>query len=112
MGAVASTSCTSIALRGWGLLATSSKAARTRSTEWSLENSPSPIGRVTLPVTFADASNCRTETLVFEVVDFSGPYYIILGRPCYVKFMAIPSYTYLQLKIPEPSGVITVEAKT
>jgi hypothetical protein len=26
--------------------------------------------------------------------------------------MAIPSYTYLQLKIPEPSGVITVEAKT
>jgi hypothetical protein len=25
--------------------------------------------------------------------------------------MAIPSYTYLKLKIPEPTGVITMEAK-
>jgi hypothetical protein len=57
-------------------------------------------------------SNYRTETLAFEVVNFYGPYHIILGRPCYVKFMAIPSYTYLKIKIPRPAGVITVEAKT
>jgi hypothetical protein len=56
-------------------------------------------------------SNYRTKTIAFEVVDFSGPYDIILGWPCYVKFMAIPSYVYLKLKIPEPTGVITVEAK-
>jgi hypothetical protein len=49
--------------------------------------------------------------LAFEVVDFSGPYHIILGRPCYVKFMAIHSYTYLKLKIPRPARVITVGAK-
>jgi hypothetical protein len=50
--------------------------------------------------------------LTFEVVNFSGPYHIILGWPCYIKFMAIPSYTYLKLKITGPTGVITVEAKT
>jgi hypothetical protein len=71
-----------------------------------------PLELVTLHVTFRDASNYCTETLAFEVVDFSGPYHIILGQPCYVKFMAIPSYTYLKLKIPGPTSVITVEAKT
>jgi hypothetical protein len=49
--------------------------------------------------------------LAFEVVDFSEPYNVILGRPCYVKFMAIPSYTYLKLKILRPTGIITMEAK-
>jgi hypothetical protein len=49
--------------------------------------------------------------LTFEVVDFSEPYNIILGRPCYIKFMAIPSYTYLKLKILGPTGIITMEAK-
>jgi hypothetical protein len=43
--------------------------------------------------------------LAFEIVDFSGPYHIILGRPCYIKFMAIPSYAYLKLKIPGPTGL-------
>jgi hypothetical protein len=63
-------------------------------------------------VTFGDASNYRTETLAFKVVDFSVPYHIILGCPCYVKFKGIPSYAYLKLKIPGPTGVITVEAMT
>jgi hypothetical protein len=44
------------------------------------------------------------------VVNFSEPYHIILGRSCYVKFMTISSYAYLNLKIPEPIEVITVEA--
>jgi hypothetical protein len=64
-----------------------------------------------LPITFRDASNYRTEMLTFEVVDFSIPYHIILGRPCYIKFMAIPSYVYLKLKISGPTDIITVEAK-
>jgi hypothetical protein len=57
-------------------------------------------------------SNYHIETLAFEMVNFSGPYHIILGRLCYVKFMAISSYVYLKLKILRPTGVITVEAKT
>jgi hypothetical protein len=32
----------------------------------------------------------------------------VLGRPCYAKFMAIPNYTYLKLKMHGPKGVITV----
>ena len=46
--------------------------------------------------------------LTFEVVGFRGEYHAILGRPCYAKFMAIPNYTYLKLKMPGPRGVITV----
>ena len=46
--------------------------------------------------------------LTFEVVGFRGAYHAILGQPCYAKFMAIPNYTYLKLKMPGPEGVITV----
>ena len=46
--------------------------------------------------------------LTFEVVDFPGSYHAILGRPCYAKFIAIPDYTYLKLKMSGPNGVITM----
>jgi len=42
------------------------------------------------------------------VVGFKGTYHAILGRPCYAKFMAVPNYTYLKLKMPGPNGVITI----
>jgi hypothetical protein len=42
------------------------------------------------------------------VVGFSGAYHTILGRPCYAKFMAVPNYTYLKMKMPGPNGIITV----
>jgi hypothetical protein len=42
------------------------------------------------------------------VVGFSGTYHAILGRPAYAKFMDVPNYTYLKLKIPRPKGIITV----
>ena len=55
--------------------------------------------------------NFRTKTLTFEVTDFAGSYHAILGRPCYAKFMAIPNYTYLKLKMLGPRGVITVSVQ-
>jgi hypothetical protein len=58
-----------------------------------------PLGQIDLSITFRDSSNFRTETLTFEVVWFHGTYHTILGHPCYVKFMAIPNYTYLKLKM-------------
>jgi hypothetical protein len=61
-----------------------------------------------LLVTFGDASNYRTKMLTFKGVGFSEPYKVILGQPCYVKFMAISSYAYLKLKIPRTASVITV----
>ena len=53
-------------------------------------------------------SNYRMETLTFEVVGFHRTYHAILGCPCYAKFMAVPNYTYLKLKMPGPCGVITI----
>jgi hypothetical protein len=46
--------------------------------------------------------------LTFEIANFPSAYHAILGWPCYAKFMAIPSYTYLKLKVPSPHGVITI----
>jgi hypothetical protein len=43
------------------------------------------------------------------VVGFRGAYHSILVRPCYAKFMAVPNYTYLKMKMPGPKGVITVD---
>ena len=67
-----------------------------------------PLGQIDLPITFIDPTNYRTETLIFEVVGFHRTYHAILGHPCYAKFMAIPNYTYLKLKIQSPRGVIIV----
>jgi hypothetical protein len=61
-----------------------------------------PLGQIDLPVCFGTPSNFRKETLTFEVVRFRGTYHAVLGRPCYAKFMAIPNYTYLKLKMPGP----------
>ena len=33
----------------------------------------------------------------------------LLSRPFFAKFMTIPNYTYLKLKMPSPKGVITVK---
>jgi hypothetical protein len=52
--------------------------------------------------------NFRTETLTFEVVGFPRMYHAILGRPAYAKFMVVPNYTYLKLKIPGSKGIITM----
>jgi hypothetical protein len=67
-----------------------------------------PLGQINLPVWFGTPANFRKETLMFEVVGFRGAYHAILGRPCYAKFMAVPNYTYLKMKMPGPKGIITV----
>jgi hypothetical protein len=69
-----------------------------------------PLGQLNLPVCFGTPSNFRKETLTFEVVGFRGTYHAVLGRPCYAKFMAVPNYTYLKLKMTCPNGVITVSS--
>ena len=43
-----------------------------------LENSSTPIGSVTLPVTFDTEQNFRTEYIKFEVADFESSYHAIL----------------------------------
>jgi hypothetical protein len=67
-----------------------------------------PIERIDLPICFGIPSNFRKQTLTFKVVRFHGTYHAILRRPCYTKFMAVPNYIYLKLKMLGPKGVITV----
>jgi hypothetical protein len=69
-----------------------------------------PLGQLDLPVYFRTPSNFRKETLTFEVVGFRGTYHAVLGRPCYAKFMVIPNYTYLKLKMSGPNGTITIRS--
>ena len=69
-----------------------------------------PLGLINLPVMFGNQANFRSVVLTFEVVDFLGSYHAILGRPCYAKFMAIPNYTYLKLKMPGPNDIITMSS--
>jgi hypothetical protein len=65
---------------------------------------------VVLPVTFGETrENYRTEYIKFEVADFETSYHAILGRPAIAKFMAVPHYTYLVLKMPSPTGVLSLQ---
>jgi hypothetical protein len=66
-----------------------------------------PLGLVSLPVTFGMEDSCNTEYLNFEVTDFKS-YHAILGCPMLARFMAIPHYTYLVLKMPGLNGILTV----
>jgi hypothetical protein len=73
-------------------------------------NATIPLGSVVLPVTFGESrDNYRTEYIKFEVVDFETSYHAILGRPAIAKFMAVPHYTYLVLKMPSPTGVLSLQ---
>jgi hypothetical protein len=67
-----------------------------------------PVGKVSLPVSFRDLDNARTETLTFDVVDIYHPYLAIFGRGFMNKFDAVIRQQFLCMKIPAPKGVITV----
>jgi hypothetical protein len=69
-----------------------------------------PLGHIYMPVTFGTPENYRTEFLRFEVASFDCGYNAIIGRPRLAKFMAIPHYTYMILKIPGPQEIITARA--
>ncbi|XP_039797516.1 uncharacterized protein LOC120662434 [Panicum virgatum] len=71
-------------------------------------NSSTLIGSVNLPVTFGTEQNFWTEYIKFEVADFESSYHAILGRPALTKFMAVPHYVYLLLKMPGNTGVLSL----
>jgi hypothetical protein len=67
-----------------------------------------PLGHIYLSVTFGTLENYRTEFLRFEVARFDCGYNGIIGRPRLTKFMAIPHYPYMILKMPGPQGIISM----
>jgi hypothetical protein len=69
-------------------------------------NMATPIGSVTYPDTFGTKENYYIEYIKFEVANYS-LFHAILGRPTLAKFMAIPYYVYLLLKMPVKIGVFT-----
>jgi hypothetical protein len=73
------------------------------------DNAAHPLGMVVLPVTFGKRENYCTEFIKFEVANFESSYHAILDRPALGKFMAVPHYVYLLLKMPGRSGVLTLQ---
>jgi hypothetical protein len=73
-------------------------------------NAAFPLGSVVLSVTFGESrDNYHTEYIKFEVADFETSFHAILGGPTIAKFMAVPHYTYLVLKMPSPAGVLSLQ---
>ncbi|KAK1608130.1 hypothetical protein QYE76_031803 [Lolium multiflorum] len=62
------------------------------------------LGKTSLDVVFGTPTNFRREKIEFEVVDWESQYHAILGRPAFAKFMAVPHYAYLKLKMPGNNG--------
>jgi hypothetical protein len=71
-------------------------------------HSCTPMDRVQLEVLFREKGSSRSEPICFEVVDINSPYHALLGRPALAKFMVVPHYAYLKMKLPGPRGMITV----
>jgi hypothetical protein len=59
-------------------------------------------------MTFGARENFCTENLQFEVADFEMTYNAFLRWPALTKFMAIPHYGYLGLKMPGPHHVVSI----
>src|SRR5436190_3199365 len=70
--------------------------------------SATPLRTIKLPVKLGSRENFRTEDISFEVADFEAAYHTILGRPALAKFMAVPHYTYMLMKLPGPNGIISL----
>src|SRR5207244_3094615 len=71
--------------------------------------SATPLGTIKLPITFGSRENFPTEDISFEVSDFKAAYHAILGRPALAKFMAVPHYTYMLMKLSGPKSIISLQ---
>jgi hypothetical protein len=57
---------------------------------------------------FGTVKHFRTDYVNFMVADFDDTYHAILGRPVLTKFMVVPHYSYLVLKMPIKHGILTL----
>ena len=61
-----------------------------------------------MPVQFSTAKHFCVDYINFLVADFNMAYHAILARPTLAKFMVVPHYTYLVLKMPMEQGVLSL----
>jgi hypothetical protein len=66
------------------------------------------LGAIHLNVIFGTPANFRKKKIQFEVVDWPSQYHAILGRPAFTRFMAVPHYAYLKLRMPANKGPLTI----
>jgi hypothetical protein len=67
-----------------------------------------PVVQIALLVTFGTREIFCMETIQFEVADFETVYNTFLERSTLSKFMVIPHYAYLVMKILGPRGIISI----
>jgi hypothetical protein len=61
-----------------------------------------------LLVQLSTADHFCIDYVNFIIVDFKGTYHAILGRPALAKFMAVPHYVYLLLKMLTKKGILSL----
>jgi hypothetical protein len=72
--------------------------------------SPTPIGRIDLDVSYGSGDNKHREKLMFEVASFDIGYNYIIGRPFLFKFMTVIHTASTTMKMPSPKNIITIKA--
>jgi hypothetical protein len=63
---------------------------------------------INLDIFFGNPANIRKEKIKFEVVEWPSQYHAVLGRPAFARFMAVPHYAYLKLRMPGNRGPLTM----
>jgi hypothetical protein len=96
--------------RPWGLLSKTSLSRIPPSSASCRLKGSTHSDTSTCPSPLKPQRTSRTEFLRFELARFDCGYNAIIGRPGLAKFMAIPYYPYMILKMSGPQGVITVHA--
>jgi hypothetical protein len=61
-----------------------------------------------LLIQFGTPNHFRISYVNFIIVNFEGTYHAILGKLALAKFMAVPHYVYLLLKMPTEKGMLTL----
>lgn len=61
-------------------------------------------------MTFDTPNNYQTVSLRFEMARFNCAYNTVIRRLGLAKFMVIPHYSYMMLKMLGPQGIITMKA--
>jgi hypothetical protein len=67
------------------------------------------LGQITLAIQFGTADHFHIDYVNFIIAYFEGTYHAILSRLALAKFMAIPHYVYLLLKMPTEKGILSLK---
>ncbi|KAK3161145.1 hypothetical protein QOZ80_1BG0072700 [Eleusine coracana subsp. coracana] len=62
------------------------------------------------PDAYTSKRKQKIERIFFQVADFESAYHAIIGRPAMVRFMAVPHYPYLTLKMLSPNRIISLHS--